>query len=660
MGWLPPILPCWPSTIFWFISSGTIGVLAPSYALAADHDPIETLDPIVITATVRPTTLSQTPASVTIISREQMAQQQANRLSGLLQQVPGVFVDEMGGRGGLSSVYLRGGDPNFTLIMIDGIPLNDPSNPRGGSVNLSTITPERIERIEIVRGPASIVHGSDAMAGAINIITRKGQTKPHYQATVEGGQFGYGRSTVLAQGSANDVLYSGSLAYTRNDEQVEGDRFQNITTGGSLSWSNDSSVTVQVTGQYSQSEIRAFPEGSGGSRLAVLRTTEQRWADEFLVGVTLTHQFTQTLKQQVSANMFFRQEDVNSPGVKDATLAFRNPPTIFTTDFSRYRFLWTLHKALAKSLKLSGGIQLFHEDGQRAGTQQLTVLGFPTDQRNDFAQTRTTPAGFLESVWEPFSHTTVTSSLRIDNPQNFSSEVTPRVAVSIQLLPATSVRGSYSEGFKLPSFNALSDPLIGNPSLLPETSRGWDLNVHHELLNNKAQLDLTYFHNRFSNVIDLDPALARKNTFTLVNLSTVITNGVEFEISTTPYPWLKIQGFFTYLNTDILGSNDSLRNRPKTSGGLIVNLQPISRLHIRSQVQAIDKRFDLQIPTRKTTVPSYYRVDLTATLRLNDSWKFFMAGENLTNVQYEEFLGFEAPGVWFRFGIECQVGQTRD
>jgi len=632
----------------------TIGVLFLSNVLAAEHDPVETLDPLVITATANPTTLSQTPAAVTIISRKQIARQQANRLSTILQQVPGIFVDEMGGRGGISSVYLRGGDPNFTIIMIDGIPINDPSNQRGGSVNLSTLTPERIE---IVRGPASVVYGSDAMAGAINIITRKGQAHSRYNATIEGGQFGYGRGVIQAHGSMSDVRYSGSFAFTRNDAQVEGDRFEGLTTGGNLEWTLASSVNVQITGQYSQSDIRAFPEGSGGSRLSILRTTEQRAADEFLMGIMLDHQLDSSWHQQLSANVFYRQEDVNNPGIMSAPMTFRNPPTMFTTDFSRYRFLWTLHKALTENWKLSGGIQLIHEDGERTGTQQLTTLGFAADQRNDFAKARTTPAGFLEAVWTPFSHTTVTSSLRVDDPQNFSPEVTPRVAITMQLLAETSVRGSYSEGFKLPSLNALSDPLIGNPALVPETSRGWDLNVHQELFQKKIQLDLTYFNNRFSNVIDLDPALARQHTFTLVNLSTVLTDGVELEVTTTPYSWLQVKVLFTYLNTDILGSDDSLRNRPKTSGGLIVAIQPNARLQIRSQMRAVGKRFDLQIPTTQTTVPSYYRVDFSATLDFNDSWKVFVVGENLTNVRYEEFLGFEAPGAWFRFGMRCQVGK---
>lgn len=245
-------MACLPTTILRLLCIGTIEVLFLSNVLAAEHDPVETLDPLVITATASPTTLSQTPAAVTIISREQIARQQANRLSTILQQVPGIFVDEMGGRGGISSVYLRGSDPNFTIIMIDGIPINDPSNQRGGSVNLSTLTPERIERIEIVRGPASVVYGSDAMAGAIDIITRKGQAHSRYNGTIEGGQFGYGRGVVQTRGSMSDVRHSGSFAFTRNDEQIEGDRFEGLTTGGSFEWAPASSVNLQVTGQHSQ------------------------------------------------------------------------------------------------------------------------------------------------------------------------------------------------------------------------------------------------------------------------------------------------------------------------------------------------------------------------------------------------------------------------
>ena len=188
--------------------------LSPS-AGSAETPPVETLDPVVVTATALPTNQSQTPIQTQVFKRMDFDLQQPNRLGTLLQQTPGVFVDEMGGRSGLSSLYIRGSDPNYTMVLLDGVPLNDPMNQRGGSVDLSSLTPERIERIEIVKGPASVFYGSDAMAGAVNIITQKGGIKDRLVARTEGGQWGYARGVLQASGAAGRFRYAGSAAFTR-------------------------------------------------------------------------------------------------------------------------------------------------------------------------------------------------------------------------------------------------------------------------------------------------------------------------------------------------------------------------------------------------------------------------------------------------------------
>jgi vitamin B12 transporter len=179
---------------------------------------------MVVTAAAFPAQEGEISADITIITREEIERQQAVTVSEILTQVPGLHVDESGARGGLSSVYIRGGDPNFTAIMIDGVPINDPTNARGGSVDLSTLTPENIERIEIVRGPASSLYGSDPMAGVINIVTRRGDKESRYGFTLQGGSFGHARGVLDTSGSAEPVNYSLSLAYRRNDEQVDRDK----------------------------------------------------------------------------------------------------------------------------------------------------------------------------------------------------------------------------------------------------------------------------------------------------------------------------------------------------------------------------------------------------------------------------------------------------
>ena len=637
-----------------FIGTGILGLalcLSPLAGLA-ETLPVETLDPVVVTATALPTSQSQTPIQTRVFTRTGFDLQQPNRIGTLLQQTPGIFVDEMGSRSGLSSLYIRGGDPNFTMVLLDGVPLNDPTNQRGGSVDLSTLTPERIERIEIVKGPASVFYGSDAMAGVVNVITQKGTETDRLVARAEGGRWGYTRGVLQTSGSAHRLRYAGSAAFTRNDGQATGNRFASGTIGGHVNWSLRDSLKFELTGQYTNTDTRSFPEGSGGTRLAILRTTEQRRTHEVASGFNLTFPLAPNWENQLTANVLHRQQDVDNPGVLSAPGRFRIPPTVFETGFTRMRLHWTLRASLKEFFKMAGGFQLVHEHGTRTGTQDLTVLGFPSRVATDFEQSRTTPAGVLETIIAPNEKVRFSAGLRVDSPENFPLRVTPRLAMSIQPFPRTTIRGQYGEGFKLPSLNALGDPIIGNPHLSPESSTAWEAGIIQSSPVWDSEIQLTWFHNTFSNQIDLDPVLAEQRIFRLVNLNKVRTQGIELHVAATPLPTVSVQGWLTFLDARISGTSAPLRNRPKASGGLAVRIRATPALTLRSQLQAVGQRFDLQIPTMQTRVPGYYRIDLAATYSLNRAWKIFGAVDNLTNVSYEDFLGFSAPETWVRFGVE--------
>ena len=625
--------------------------LSPSAGLAETLPP-ETLDPVVVTATAIPTNQSQTPLRTKVFTRKSFDSQQPNRLGTLLQQTPGIFVDEMGGRGGLSSLYIRGSDPNYTMVLLDGVPLNDSTNQRGGSVDLSSLTPERIERIEIVKGPASVFYGSDAMAGAVNIITQKGDAKNRMVARAEGGQWGYTRGVLQASGAAGRFRYAGSAAFTRDDGQVKGNRFASGTIGGHMNWSRPDSLKLELTGQYTHTDTRSFPEGSGGPRLALLRSTEQRRTHEIVSGFNLTFPLAPNWENQLTANVLRRQQDVDNPGALSSPGTFRIPPTMFRTDFTRMRLHWTLRGSLNRFWRVAGGVQLVHENGTRTGTQDLTVLGLPAQVATDFEESRATPAGVLESIFSPNEQVRLSAGLRVDSPEDLPLRATPRLGVSVQPFSRTTIHGTYGQGFKLPSLNALGDPIIGNPRLTPESSTGWEVGLLRSSPIWDSTIRLTWFHNTFFNQIDLDPVLAKQQTFLLVNLNKVRTQGIELNVATNPLPALSIQGWVTYLDARISGTNAPLRNRPKASGGLSVRIQAMPALTIRSQLQAVGKRFDLQIPTTQTRLPGHYRIDLAATYALDDAWNIFGAVDNLTNVGYDDFLGFSAPGTWVRFGVE--------
>ena len=232
----------------------------------ADETDILTLDPILVTGSAHPTRLHRSTQSHSIIDHQDYSLLQPNRLSSILQQVPGIHLDEMGGRGGISSIYLRGADPNFTLIMLDGIPLNDSTDQRGGSVDLSTIPIDQITRIEIVRGPLSAFYGSEAMAGAINLITKSHTEDANIRVLMEGGRFDSQKGMIQGGGRIGPLSTNLSFSHSSNEAQVENDAFSQHAMSWNLGLDPGSHWDIRLTGQYAASSVRSFPEGSGGPR----------------------------------------------------------------------------------------------------------------------------------------------------------------------------------------------------------------------------------------------------------------------------------------------------------------------------------------------------------------------------------------------------------
>jgi vitamin B12 transporter len=606
---------------------------------------------VVVTAAAFPAQEGEISANITIITREEIERQQAVTVSEILTQVPGLHVDESGARGGLSSVYIRGGDPNFTAVMIDGIPINDPTNARGGSVDLSSLAPEHIERIEIVRGPASSLYGSDAMAGVINIVTRRGDKQTRYGFTLEGGSFGHARGILDAGGPAGPVNYSLSLGYRRNDEQVDRDKFRLGNVGLNLDLLKFSNFSLRLASQYSTASATAFPEGSGGPRFAILRDSERRDAQDFLTGLHFAHEISRQWQQDLSATIFLRSQSVDSPGVQSARDIFAIPPANFDTNYTRYHFLWKNNYRFTSDWAIAGGVQLTGEKGKREGFQDLRVLGALDNVANDFAITRFTPAAFMETNVSATENLKATAGVRLDIPEKFDTELSPKLGLLYHASEKIRLRLNFGRAFKLPSIHALGDPLIGDRNLKPESSLGGDVGIEQLFFESGQVFKLTYFYNKFSRLIDLDPELAQQGVFKLANLSTVETQGIEANVTIRPYEWFSASGYFTYLHSDIKNSDQPLRNRPRFSGGIVLDNEFSERLIARLSLNAVGEKFDLQIPTVRRATEAYVKADLALTFSPDPSWSIFGVLANLTNAKYEDYVGFRAPGANVRLGV---------
>ncbi|MDR4494576.1 MAG: TonB-dependent receptor plug domain-containing protein [Nitrospirales bacterium] len=629
-----------------------MGLFSPVYALESE---VTTLEPVVVTGTAHPTQLHQVTQSITILEEKQFSSWQPNRAATLLQSIPGIHIDETGTRGGISSLYIRGADPNFTLILLDGIPLNDSTNQRGGSVDLSTLPIERIERVELVRGPLSAIYGSEGMAGAVNFITRRPQQERNIRVLGEGGRFESFRGILQASDRIGPLLAGLSLAHSRNGSQVEKDRFSLSSVGWNISVENASDWDIYLTGQFSDSNTRTFPEGSGGSELALIQSTEHRKTQEFSTGLALAGPHHEHWHHQFQLNFLRRSQFISTPGILSPALTFQVPPAEFDNRFHRFQGRLIETWDMNSQWTFSGGGQLTYEQGERSGTQDLSSLGGSPETPSEFSLDRILGGTFGELTWSPTETVVFNGGLRLDLPQGFAPRISPRLGANYRLQPWLTLRGGYGTGYKLPSLASLGDPQIGNPTLEPETSTGWDIGIQVHSLSNAVSASVEYFHNRYHDLIDLDPELLNQGIFRLSNLQQVITKGVEFSLSLTPITQLSVNGTATFLQTQNAETKERLRNRPtwRSTGGLTYHMTPTCM--ITGRVIYVGSRRDFQIPTQTTTVAAYTRFDVTLTYRPSRSWFGYIVIENLTNNSYEEFRGFPAPPLTFRVGIDFQL-----
>jgi outer membrane cobalamin receptor len=604
----------------------------------------------VVTATVVPTPLSQTTASVTVISRGQIEAQQTVSVTDLLRQVPGLHIDQPGARGSVSSVYLRGGDPNFTLVLIDGVRVNDPTNSRGGSFDFSTLSTDNIERIEIVRGPLSAVYGSDAISGVINIITRQGAAKTAGAVEMAGGRFGYIRPLGQVRGTQGAMDYAVSAAYLDNGEPVEGSAFTSTAVHANVGIQLSDVMELRGVLRYANIDSEAFPDASGGPRFAVLRDVDARDMQELTFGLTLAHELFPWWEYRFQFGFYNRDEDLTSPGValNPATGDFV-PPTVTDNLFRRYDLTLRHVFSVATGVRLAVGAQAQFEDGRSTGTQDLTLFGLGI-MPIDFDLSRDVYAPFFELQLSLLPGLLVQGGVRVDVPEGFDPEVSPRLGASYTIaVTGTTLRASAGKSFKLPSFFALSRPDVGNPDLKPEKGRSIEAGVTQVLWGKRLTLGATYFYNEFDDLIDFDV-----ETFRLLNRDEVTTEGVEMSLQVQPWSILGLTTHLTYVETDIESRGARLRNRPKWRGGFAIDWRPLSVLAINLRALFVGDALDFAVPTGERELDAYTRVDLAVTWRVASTWELFLAIDNLFDEDYEEAIGVPAPGIAPRGGVRAR------
>ncbi len=581
--------------------------------------------------------LNNIPANVTVIGRNDIENDTAHNVAELLTHY-GLHVEQAAGPGSLSSIYVRGADPNFTLVLINGVKVNDPTNSRGGSFDFSSLNIDTIERIEIIRGPLSSTYGSSALSGVINIITTQSDTETDATVKVVKGESGlHSISSTFSQDS-DQFKFSMTGAYNDSGEQVRGTELESRSRDVTGAWIFSDATQLKFHTRYYESDGSSFPEDSGGSDFAVNRTVDKRDVFESVSNFELIHNVSSLLELSFKGSLFHHEEDTKSPGVAPGIRdPFGIPINSSDSEFTRYVFTTSGLFTTAHNVTSVVGVNVEVEEGDTKGLLDFGFVQMPTD----FDLERTTYSAFaeIEAFVGSFS---LQSGLRFDMPEDFSNRVSPNIGVKYQLPNLNSnLRMNWGKGFKLPSFFALGNPIVGNAEIKPETSETFELGMDTNILNDKGQVNVTLFTQEFENIVDFDVGPPPS----LVNRSKVNAKGVEFALSFFPTKKLSSRMFINYIDTNIKGSEDELLNRPEWRGSVSINWQAKDNVSYNVNAVYVDDVEDSAIPTGRVTLEDYTQVDVSAVWNAYSNLDLIFAVDNVFDSDYEETIGITAAGI---------------
>ena len=523
-------------------------VFAVSSQVSADTS---NLAPIIVTAS------RTNDADTLLIEKEEL---RVDTLSAI-DRLPGITAYNNGGAGGSSFVSERGGEPNFTLVLIDGIRQNDSTNSAGGSFDFGQIEPALIDQVRVKRSATSAIHGADALSGVISILSPSPRAQHAHQFSAGASvnsENGYAINASATYGFDTGGLSIG--AATRDTGELTGDS-QLKRDAVLVRWDQDFAAgKLSATAYHAETDREAYAEDSGGILAPLGPVIETRDTTIDLFGL----RYSQPLSGNISISGHLNYSDQSSfadipaipGGVFDPV-----PARIDDTRLKRWEALAALTYRPHPGLETVFGGGYINERGEGDG---LLDLGFPLE--TEFSEKRDVLSVFIENSLSLGPRIDLNSAARVDKPDDRSAELTYKVAGQARLSEEWQLNGAVESGYKLPSIFAIAYPLIANPDLEPET--GTSVQVGAQLNSDSiGRLSVSVHATRFRNLVDFDP-----EAFTNVNRRQVDSRGLELEWSNQITKRTRALAYVSLNDTDS-SSEQPLRNRPDFSASTRFDFQ---------------------------------------------------------------------------------------
>jgi vitamin B12 transporter len=613
-------------------------IILPSLLFSQSDSINVELKEIVVTATKTESPQIRIASSITVISEQQILNTNKNSVLEILRDVEGVSIAQQGGPGRLSSAYIRGANPDQTLVLIDGVEVNDPGS-ANNSYDFSSLQTENIQRIEVLRGPQSTLYGSDAMAGVINILTKKGKGEPKFSLSAEGGSNNYYKGAASANGEFKGFNYLLSFSRLKSDgfsainkkyNNTEKDGYSNNSILSKIGYNFNDKVGVDFIYKYSFSEAELDQSSKTGDDPNYNYDFEQ----QLLKGNINLNLFEEKVDQRVGAS--FTKTISNAVDEFDEL----NPNTSSTnyTRGNRIKFDFQNDFHILENNVITLG---FETEEEKAENTYSSISEFgPYENALPLSSVRTSSV-YLQDQINFGNALFITAGGRYDSHEKFGSEITYRIAGAYLFSKTgTKVKATYGTGFKAPALFDLFDPSFGNPELEAEKSRGFDFGFEQFLMSDKVHFGATYFQ------IDIDNLIGFDENFKAVNINKVKTNGVEMFVAVPNIFGISFNGNYTFTNSkdNSTGSADNglvLLRRPKHKLSLNLNYNFNDALNFNLGFRFVGEREDKDFsafPVERVKLDSYSIVDFSAAYNINHLIKIYGRIENLFNADYEEIL----------------------
>ncbi len=576
-----------------------------------------------------PTPGNQTGSSISVINSDEIdaisPRGGQTTVAEVLRGRLGVDVVQQGGPGSLTSVFMRGANSQQTKVLLDGMPLNDPSN-AGRSFDFSTLTVDNVERIEILRGPQSMTYGSDAIGGVINIITKRGEGPLSIRASGLGGSFNTGQGSLGISGGDEVKYYAIDGAYfstggisqaAASNGNTEHDPFKVGNVSGRVGYNLGDSWNVDYVFRYIDSTA-AIDDFDFFSGVPVDNLIRRNLLNNFSNRVQLSNWLVDGLVyQRVGFSLIDYDRVDTDPGFSDPRFKGQTRTVDYFVSFE-----------LTNNNTLTAGADYLAEE-----SNSITTGDVGQNIKGVYLQ---------DAVqWGNFNGT---AGVRWDDASLAGPAQTYKVTGLYNIpVTASAIHSTIGTGFRQPSLAESQDPFIGDPNLRPETSKGWDAGWRQTIWDGVIVADATYYRNDFANLIIFD-----FDTFTLQNVGQSRSSGVELSILTQISPLWSLDALYTLNDTLNLDTNAELVRRPRDKVSLTLtravpntkSTLALNMLYVSSALDSNNIRLD-DYTLLRLAFNRQLTNTLTTTLRL----------DNITNTHYEQVRGYGTPGFAIYGGI---------